>query len=105
MQEHCEVPFLSQWNALDAKGWPNDFDASVAGEVRSLGVLLDPVQNLPFYPKSQSRYLKSRLHPFYSRHGAHTTMAQQLERSLTGLTPDGEQGAPKHGVDTIDTGR
>lgn len=31
---------------------------------------------------------------FYSRHGAQTTIQQQLQRATTGLTPDGLQGKP-----------
>ncbi len=43
---------------------------------------------------------EANAHPnahFYSRHGAHTTVDDQVERSISGLTPDGYQGNPMPG--------
>ena len=37
VQEHCEVSFLSERHALDAKGWANDIVVAGAGEVGTLG--------------------------------------------------------------------
>ena len=87
------MPFVSEWNALDALWWSNDINASGIGKVGALGRVLDAIQEGVFAKKPTKRRLKWRLHPYFSGErliGRFSTRQCQISRADGGSRKNGD---------------